>query len=258
MNILEFENVSYAYQNKTNVLDSVNLKIKEKDFLMLLGPNGGGKTTLLKVITGLINPDSGTVRLFNSSVKKSLNRVGYLPQQTDINHKFPISVLDVVLMGTLTAVKEKGESKKQVKEQSIHALERVGCKEISSKRIGEISGGERQRVLLARALVSKPELLLLDEPTSNIDTAGREKLFRLFAELNKEITIVLVSHDISVISMGVKSVACINGSLHYHPAPQITEEMLKMAYGCGPTGDCTVELVAHGVPHRVLTSHASH
>jgi len=255
MNVLEFDNVSYSFRNKSPILDRINLQLKEKEYLMILGPNGGGKTTLLQLITGLIKPDSGSVSLFNTPVTKSLNRLGYLPQQTDINHNFPISVLDVVLMGTLTAAKKKKISKKQCKSDSFYALERVGCHEIAGKRIGEISGGERQRVLLARALVSKPELLLLDEPTSNVDAGGREKLFRLFAELNKEITIVLVSHDISVISLGIKSVACINRSLHYHPAPQITEEMLKMAYGCGPEGDCSVELVAHGVPHRVLTPH---
>ncbi|MEF2231245.1 MAG: ABC transporter ATP-binding protein [Pseudodesulfovibrio sp.] len=241
------------------ILENVNLTVERGDFLAVLGPNGGGKSTLLKIMLGLIRPDSGMVRVLGETPGATGGRIGYLPQFTHVSGSFPITVIDAVRMGLvrpgLGGVAMAGRSGQEAT-RAAKALERVNMLDQKDRRLAGLSGGQKQRVFIARALVDDPELLLLDEPTASVDTASRNSLFRLLAELNREITVVMVSHDISSLASGVKSVACVNRTLHFHKAPEITGDMFKMSYGGDGENCCPVELVTHGdVPHRVLLHH---
>ena len=251
--IVELRNVSYAYNGEV-ALEDVTLDIQHGDFIAMIGPNGGGKTTLLKIMLGLISPDSGAVRVKGETARKASSYIGYVPQNVDINRNFPISVLDVVLMGKLDPKRRWARRSAANRQEAMAALERLGMASAADKKIGELSGGQRQRVFIARALVTDPQLLLLDEPTAGIDTKGQAEFYRLLKDLNSEITIVVVSHDLLVISRYVKSVACMNRRLHYHDHAEITGEMLQTMY-CSVEEVCPVELVAHGLPHRVLHHH---
>ncbi|HHX14581.1 MAG TPA: ABC transporter ATP-binding protein [Fibrobacter sp.] len=237
---IEIKDLSFSYEN-TPVLEKVSFSVEEGDFLGIIGPNGGGKTTLMKLMLGLLKPSSGCVRLFGKKPPFHKVKVGYVPQNTNQNIEFPITVEECVCLGLV------GEPKN--KEAVLHALERVKMIDYRSRRLGELSGGERQRVLVARALVSSPQILFLDEPSSNVDSAGQESLFQLFYSLNQSMTLVVVSHDLMVLSNHIKSVACVNKTVHYHPQSEITEGMMQSMYGC------EVDLIAHGVPHRVLGAH---
>ncbi|ADU63668.1 MAG: ABC transporter ATP-binding protein [Pseudodesulfovibrio sp.] len=241
------------------VLENVDLAVERGDFLAVLGPNGGGKSTLLKVMLGLLKPDSGTVRVLGASVGEAGGRIGYLPQHTHVSGSFPISVLDAVRMGMVSPglgrIAGFGGGRDE-RERARRALERVDMLDHAQRALADLSGGQRQRVFIARAVVGDPELLLLDEPTASVDAKSRNSLFRLLAELNREMTVVMVSHDISSLASGVKSVACVNRTLHFHKAPALTGEMFKMGYGDDGEPCCPVELVTHGdVPHRVLGRH---
>jgi zinc transport system ATP-binding protein len=241
------------------VLENVNLDVERGDFLAVLGPNGGGKSTLLKVMLGLLRPDSGTVRVLGAAPGEAGGRIGYLPQHTHVSGSFPITVLDAVRMGTVSPglgrIAGFGSGRDEAG-RARRALERVGMSEHAHRALADLSGGQKQRVFIARAVVDDPELLLLDEPTASVDSASRNSLFRLLSELNGDMTVVMVSHDISSLASGVKSVACVNRSLHFHHAPELTGEMFKMGYGGEGELCCPVELVTHGdVPHRVLGRH---
>ncbi len=251
--IVELRDVSYAY-NGDVAIEEVNLDIRHGDFVAMIGPNGGGKTTLLKIMLGLITPDSGTVRVNGDPARKASACIGYVPQNVDINRNFPISVMDVVLMGKLDSRRRWARKSADSRREAMAALERLGMASAADKKIGNLSGGQRQRVFIARALVTDPKLLLLDEPTAGIDTKGQAEFYKLLKDLNSEVTIVVVSHDLLVISRYVKSVACMNRRLHYHDHAEITGEMLETMY-CSVEEVCPVELVAHGMPHRVLHHH---
>ncbi|SHO81615.1 Zinc ABC transporter, ATP-binding protein ZnuC [hydrothermal vent metagenome] len=215
MKILEIKNLSFAYE-KDIVLEDINLSINEKDFLAIIGPNGGGKSTLLKLILGLNSSRSGTIKIFNEKPSKNIENIGYVPQNTNINTAFPIRVIDVVLMGySKTKFLNFGYSKKE-KNIALDSLDKVGMKKYSNCKIGSLSGGERQRVMIARALSSNPKILILDEPTANIDVNGQKKIYELLKNLNKNITIIVVSHDISIILGYASKVAHINKSLTFH------------------------------------------
>jgi zinc transport system ATP-binding protein len=246
--IIEVNGVWYAF-NGQPVLKDVDLTVLPGDFLVVIGPNGGGKTTLLKLMLGLLEPTRGTVRVFGQSPAKAAHRIGYVPQNVHINKTFPISVLDVVLMGRLRTGRGWSRHTRQDRKSAQAALEQVGIWELQERRIGELSGGQLQRVFIARALVSKPEILFLDEAMASIDAQSRSEFYETLAELNRTVTIVAVSHDLMILSSHVKSVACINRDLHYHDSGEITQEMLDTAY------HCPVDLVAHGIPHRVLCRH---
>ena len=252
--IVEMKDVSFGY-NGQSVIQDVNLDIRQKDFIAMIGPNGGGKTTFLKLILGLIKPAKGSVRVMGGPPGKNSHHIGYVPQDVQINRNFPITVLDVALMGKLAP--KIGWARRSAKDriEVIEALEQMGIAALAESKIGELSGGQRQRVFIARALVTRPRLLLLDEPTASIDTKGQADLFRLLKELNRDITILVVSHDLLVISTYVKSVACVNKRLHYHNQAEITGDMLESMYPCTVEEICPVELVAHGLPHRVLKNH---
>ncbi len=253
--IVTLQNVSFAY-NREPVIQDANLAIQPGDFIAMIGPNGGGKTTLLKLILGLLEPTGGTIRVMGKPALAAAPEIGYVPQSVHINSGFPITALDVVLMGKLDPQKRWTRYSAADRRESLEALERLQMAAQANTRISELSGGQRQRVFIARALVTQPKLLLLDEPTASIDTRGRAEFFKLLEELNREITILVVSHDLLVISRYVKSVACVNKRLHYHDQAEITGEMLDSMYNCTVEKVCPVELVTHGhLPHRVLHEH---
>ena len=257
MSIVEIENLEFAYTGET-ILEAVDLSVNEKDFLAIIGPNGGGKTTLLKLMLGLLTPIKGNIRINGKSPEKASSSIGYVPQNVHMNQSFPVSALDVVLMGMLDPGKRLRRNKDKDQKAALEALERLEMGSYADKKIGTLSGGQRQRVLIARALVSQPKLLLLDEPTASIDTKGQSEFYQLLAELNKDITILVVSHDLLVVSRYVNAVACVNRRLHYHDQAEITGDMLEAMYSCTVEQECPVELVAHGLPHRVLKPHEDH
>ena len=253
-NIIEIKNLNFSY-NSQPVLRDVNLSVKYGDFVAMIGPNGGGKTTLLKLMLGLLDSKSGDVQIFNKSPREVSFRIGYVPQDIHINKNFPISALDVVLMGKLKPGRGWSRHSQQDRRSALNALEQVEMRKYSDHRIGELSGGQKQRVFVARALVTEPELLFLDEPTASIDTKGQNEFYALLKDLNKSITIIVVSHDLMVISGYIKSVICVNQRLHYHGHAELTGEMIEMMYDCTAEDTCPVELIAHGLPHRVLHEH---
>ena len=246
--IIEIRNVWFSYAEYP-VLKDVDLDVQQGEFLAIIGPNGGGKTTLLKLILGILKPDRGSVRVFGEEPRKAAGRIGYVPQETSFNRNFPITVFDVALMGKLGEDRRKRGDSKRERESVQESLRRVDMWKYRNRRIGELSGGQRQRVFIARALASEPEILFLDEPTASVDVEGQSTLYHFFNELNKTVTIVVVSHDVNVLSSYVKSVACVNQRVFFHDESEITPDMLQQAY------HCPVELIAHGVPHRVLRLH---
>lgn len=252
--VIEISDVSFSYGSQS-ILQDINLTVVPGDFIAMIGPNGGGKTTLLKVILGLLKPQKGRVEVMGSPPQKASHRIGYVPQDVHINADFPITVMDVVLMGKLSPKKRFAPTKADDRRDALDALERMGIAQKAQQRIGALSGGQRQRVFIARALVARPSLLLLDEPTASIDTKGQASFYRLLETLNTDITILVVSHDLLVVSSYVKSVACVNRRLHHHHQAEITGDMLESMYPCTVEDTCPVELVAHGLPHRVLMAH---
>jgi zinc transport system ATP-binding protein len=233
------------------VLEDINLELVSGDFLGLIGPNGGGKSTLLKAILGLIKPDRGSIALFGLPPAAARSRVGYMPQKTVFDRSFPVNVLDVVLMGRYSRrglMHRYGSADRQA---ALKALGAVGMQDRAMREIGALSGGEQQRVFVARSLVSDPELLLLDEPTAGVDSAQQTEFYDLLCHLNRDlqIAIMLVSHDVTAISKYVNKIACLNQRLYYHDSKELCNDDIEKAYGC------PVEMIAHGMPHRVLREH---
>ena len=219
MDLINIKNLFFKYQ-KTEVLENVNLTIKDDDFLAIIGPNGGGKSTLLKLILGLLPLQSGTIE---KNIEN--NQVGYVPQNTNLNIDFPITALEVVLMGHISSKKRLfGYSKDEIS-CAIESLNQVGMKDYANKKIGDLSGGQRQRVFIARALCSNPKIMLLDEPTASIDVKGQQEIYELLRELNKSICIVVVSHDLSILLNYAKNVAHINRSLVYHSLAEVQKNV---------------------------------
>jgi zinc transport system ATP-binding protein len=245
--IIQVSNLSFSY-NGTTVLKNVSFTVHEREFLALIGPNGGGKTTLLKLLLGLLNPDSGEILIFDEPPPKSAHRIGYVPQDVAMNRSFPISVIDVVLMGRLRSHRGARISEED-RNAAKKALSQLEMLPYQNRRIDDLSGGQKERVFIARALAADPDLLLLDEPIANLDNAGRGELYALLKEINKTKTILVVSHDMMVLSSYVTAVACVNKDVHYHGKAEITEGMMEMGY------PCPVELIAHGIPHRILKTH---
>jgi zinc transport system ATP-binding protein len=227
MSIISIKNLSFSY-DKDIILDNINLDVDENDFLAIIGPNGGGKSTLIKNILGLLEPKDGQITIFNNSNKKYLSKIGYVPQNTNININFPITVLEVVMMGHIRDKKEENKSKNFLhkyfkigynefeKSCALSALQQVGMEKYASKKIGSLSGGQRQRVMIARALCNHPSILILDEPTASIDVEGQKQIYDLLKELNKHITIIVISHDISLTMEYANKVAHINRKLTFH------------------------------------------
>ena len=245
---IEFENVWFSYDRST-VLQEVSFSLEQGEFLGIIGPNGGGKTTLLKLMLGILKPDRGRIRILGQAPHDASHRVGYVPQGTDFNRGFPVSVLDVALMGRMSTSRIGRRYSREDREKVKDVLEKVGMWGYRNRPIGKLSGGQRQRVFIARALATNPEILFLDEPTASVDSEFQTDLYDFLKALNKEVTIVVISHDIGIISAHMKSIACVNNQFVFHSGAEITQEMLDMAY------QCPVDLIAHGLPHRVLHSH---
>ena len=246
---VEVENVWFSYEG-SEVLKDVSFVLEQGEFLGIIGPNGGGKTTLLKLLLGILKPHRGRIRVLGQEPHDASRRVGYLPQNTDTVRNFPISVLDVALMGRLARSRIGGRYTQEDRKEVQAVLERVGMWENRHRLIGSLSGGQRQRVFIARALATDPEILFLDEPTASVDTEFQTDLYDFLKELNREVTIVVITHDIGVVSSHMKSIACVNKHFIFHDGGQITQEMIDMAYSC------PVDLIAHGLPHRVLPTHS--
>lgn len=246
--VIELQDVSFYY-NGQPVLLNVFLKVEEKDFLAIIGPNGSGKTTLLKIILGILRPRQGTVRIFESDPADSPGQIGYVPQDIGLNKDFPISVMDVTMMGRLGLPGRIRRYTREDRARARQVLEKVGMWDYRDRPIGRLSGGQRQRVYIARALAASPRILLMDEPTASVDAQFQTELYDFLKELNDTMTIVVVSHDMSVLSSYIKSVACLNQRLFYHDQAEVTDEMIQGAY------HCPVDLIAHGMPHRVLRKH---
>lgn len=246
--IIRLEDVTVAFDGET-VLDKVNFSVNEKDCIGIIGPNGSGKTTLLRIILGLVTPDSGKVTVLGSPPDKGRRHVGYVPQYTEFDRTFPISVWEFAMLGRLTSSKLGRRFDKEDREKTESALRRVDLIHLKDRQLGVLSGGERQRAYIARALASEPKALLLDEPTANIDIKMEKGFYDLMADLRKDIAVVLVSHDISIITVYVDKIACLNKQLFMHLPSEIDEEVLEKTY------KCPVEMLAHGVPHRVLKEH---
>ncbi len=246
--VIDLKDIWVSYDD-VSVLEAVDLTVEDKDFLAIIGPNGGGKSTLLKVILGLIKPDRGSVKLLGGNPKKTRKYVGYVPQYISSNLEFPINVWEVVLMGRLSHKGPFRSFNEEDKKAAKDALNTVGMLDFRDRQIGELSGGQKQRVFIARSLVTRPRLLILDEPSTGIDSRRQKEFYELLNRLKSEIAILMVTHDISALSVYVDKIACLNKQLHYHNSKEVSPEDLEATY------QCPVELIAHGVPHRVLKLH---
>ena len=254
--IIEIHNLSAGYDGQ-DVLHDVNLTVYERDFLGIIGPNGGGKTTLMKCILGLLKPTAGEIVFHKPAEAKrkadgeqgSLS-IGYLPQYTTIDRKFPISVEEVILSGLSINKTLASRFTAEEREMARRVIARMGLEGLEKRNIGQLSGGQLQRALLGRAVISDPSVVILDEPSTYIDKRFEARLYELLADLNKECAIILVSHDIGTVLQQVKSIACVNQTLDYHPDTGITTEWLEKNF------NCPIELLGHGtLPHRVLGKH---
>ncbi len=215
MSVIDIKDLSFAY-DKQLILEDVNLSVEEKDFLAIIGPNGGGKSTLVKLILGIHKFKKGSISVLGKEPSKSLSHIGYVPQNTNINTDFPIKVIEVVMMGHVDGRRPLfGYGKEEVL-CAMGALAQVGMEDFSQTKIGSLSGGQRQRVMIARALCAHPQILILDEPTSSIDITGQKEIYELLKMLNQSITIIVVSHDISVILEYANKAAHVNKTLSYH------------------------------------------
>jgi zinc transport system ATP-binding protein len=246
--IIKLEHISYDYGDH-RVLEDINLTVHDDDFLGIIGPNGGGKSTLLKIILGLLTPTEGSIYLFNKSPREGRKNVGYVPQYTLVDRNFPINVEQVVLSGRIRHtdfLRRYSENDRKIAEKSMDIM---GIKELRDNQIGKLSGGQLQRALIARALATEPKLLLLDEPTSNIDVQAETDFYDFLHELSEKMAIILVTHDTGAISSHVKTIGCINKTLHYHGEKNIPPKVFEKLYGC------PIELIGHGIPHRVLKEH---
>lgn len=246
--VICFEGVSFSY-GRSLVVEDADFDIYKGESVCVVGPNGGGKSTLLKLMLGLLQPERGTVRLLGDTPKRSRGRVGYVPQHIDFDPLFPVSVLDVVLMGRLTR-RSLGFRSRQDLEHAIGALEKMGLAERAQASFATLSGGQRQSVLIARALAAEAEVLLLDEPTAHVDVAVEERLMENLKALHHDLTVITVSHDLAFVSRSVPKVLCVNRCVHMHPTTELTDERLRQLYGF------EVRMVQHD--HEHLDSHGGH
>lgn len=246
---IELKKVS-VYYGQVCALRDIDLAVKTGDFLAVIGPNGSGKSTLLKVILGLIKPSSGQVFVDGQPVLKARGTIGYVPQFTQVDRSFPVSVQEIVLMGRLGSKRRVfSQYSAQDKAYANDIMKMLDIYELRDRPLGHLSGGQVKRALIARALAVQPKLLLMDEPTSDLDTASKSQTYSLLHELNQSMTIIMVTHDMDVVSSYVKSLACLNTGLYYHGEPELNSAVVGSVYGC------PVDLIAHGVPHRVLKRH---
>ena len=248
---IEISHLSFSYGTHL-VLDDISLSVHTGDYYLIIGPNGGGKTTLIRLILGLLRPDHGTVSVFGKNATEGKKRIGYVPQYHTCDFSLPMTVHDFVRMGCLS--EKKGPFRRyssKDEERVCEILQKTKLCHVQDRVVSELSGGERQRVIVARALVSGPHILLLDEPTVYIDASSEKEFYSLLSDLSDSITIVLITHNIGVISSHVTKVACLNKRMYTHENEKITSDMLEATYGC------PVEFLSHGpVPHRILADHS--
>jgi len=245
--VVQLDGVTFGYDGDT-VFEDVSFTIHDRDSVSIVGPNGGGKTTLLKLILGIVRPESGSVRVFGRAPERVRHRMGYMPQRVQYDAQFPVTVTDVVLMGRLGRRLGSRYSKED-REVARGALAEVELAELAGRSFANLSGGQRQRVLIARALACEPDILLLDEPLANVDMRAEEHVFEIFRQLNKRMTILMVTHDLGFVAGFVRTVACVNRRVVVHPTSEITGEIIQDLYG----GD--LRIVHHG--HLAEDSHSN-
>lgn len=238
--------LSFAYPGHEPVLENVDLRLDEGDFVSLVGPNGGGKTTLLRLLLGLLEPTHGRVEIFGQPPSTARRQIGYLPQHAGHDQRFPVSVQDVVLLGRLSGSVPRGPFRRADKSAAAEALAEVGLADLRRRPFAELSGGQRQRVLIARALACAPRLLLLDEPTASLDAHVEEEFHALLEELNRRLTVVLVSHDLGFVARYVRTVVCVKRRVIVHPTSAITGEIINEIYG----GEVRMVRHDHAAPRR--------
>ncbi|WP_290647854.1 metal ABC transporter ATP-binding protein [Aquisalimonas sp.] len=243
--VLDVRGVTFGYEREA-VLRNVNLTIGSQDFLAIIGPNGGGKTTLLRLILGLATPWSGSIDWPSGLLPGA---VGYVPQFSTFDKNFPLRLRDAVVMGRLSRGGLIGRYRRADYQAVDRILERLHLERLAAVPIADLSGGQLQRALIARALVGEPQILFLDEPTASVDAQTRRVLGEVLNELNQRIPVVVITHDVTGFATQVKQIACVNRELYYHGSGQLSHADLAEAYGC------PVELIAHGVPHRLLRDH---
>jgi len=231
--IITVDHASFSYGGGSVAIADASLSIRQGDFACFVGPNGGGKTTLLKLIVGLLEPNEGCIRLFGRPPRETRHRIGYMPQRAGLDPRFPVRVRDVVLMGRLGKADPLWQLGKVHKDVVARALAQVGLYELRNRSFAALSEGQRQRVLVARALACEPDVLMLDEPTSNLDLASQNELYELLHALNERITILMVSHDVAFVSKFVKTVACVNRSVVVHAAGEISGDAISEVFGYG-------------------------
>ena len=245
--LIELRKVCAGYGRK-QVLRDIDLTVYECDFLGVIGPNGGGKTTLVKTILGLKKPLSGTLVFYHGGQPVPSIRMGYLPQYNRIDRDFPISVYEVVLSGLRQRAWRPYPARAHAAVQAM--LRRMGLEDLSRRPIGTLSGGQLQRALLARAIVAEPDVVILDEPSTYIDKRFETQLYQLLDDINRECAIILVSHDLGSVLQNVRTIACVNETLDYHPDTELPEGWLEEKF------NCPIDLIGHGnYPHRVLKCH---
>ena len=243
---VEINDMSIKF-NEQLILKDINFSIGQKDFVAIIGPNGGGKSTLLKVILGILTPDTGDVKVFGKEPKKARKLMGYLPQNLKFDHDFPINVFETVLTGRYHGL-FKGYTEKD-DEAVLQALKDVEMDEFKDRQISKLSGGQMQRVFIARAIVREPKLLIMDEPMASIDPEMQHSFYELMSRLKNNMAIVLVSHDVGAVSTHVDKIACLNQELFYHGPVEDAADGLEEIY------HCPIDLISHGIPHRVLRDH---
>lgn len=244
--IIRFKNVFFSY-GQNLVLEDINFSVAENEFVVLMGPNGGGKSTMLKIILGLIKPDKGKIIVFDKEPPSNKQKIGYLAQYSHFDISFPISVFDLVVMGRYSYVGRYYN--KEDRKAAMEALQKLNMGSFYKRHISQLSGGQLQRALIARAIVKKPRILLLDEPMSSVDPEAQKSIYDILSRLNRDMAIILITHDTSVVSSKIGSIACLNRNLYYHGPSEGSLGKLAMAY------KCPVEVLSHGIPHRVLGEH---
>ncbi|MBU0719372.1 MAG: ABC transporter ATP-binding protein [Planctomycetes bacterium] len=227
---IKFHDVSFSYDGPP-VLEGVNITIPQRDFVCVIGPNGGGKTTLVKLILGLIEPQAGSIEVLGRAPLQARGDVGYMPQHPNLDQLFPVSVMDVVLMGRLRSGWAIGPYRKSDKAIALRCLDEVGLAELKNRPLASLSGGQWRRVLIARALACEPKLLLLDEPTAHLDPAVQDDLHRLLQGLSESLTIMMVSHDVGFVSTLFKTAVCVNRDVHVHRTSELTSQTVADMYG---------------------------
>lgn len=228
---IEIKGVDFNYSSQAPILSNVDVRVEEGEFASIIGPNGGGKTTLLKLILGVLEPQKGSIKVLGTSPRKALPKIGVMPQHPTSDPLFPIQVHDVVLMGRLEPKRKPGPFAHRDRLAADEVLKRVGISHLARRAYSTLSGGERQRVLLARALVSRPRLLLLDEPEAGLDRKVEQEFFDLLHELNQDTTIVLISHDLGFVASFVQTVICVHHTVDVHPMSSLNGEMIHELYG---------------------------